>query len=148
MQANIRKTFPIGALLLSVMVTSCGKGAEPAAAPAVPKTAAPLISDSSKSKERPPEPTEAEIRELVAASIDQLNRQGGIKLTLSATGQPLPAIRVRFEDYEKVGCNPYTLAWRCEGKISLSYPGTELPAETLAHSRRFQKDAAGNWTMD
>lgn len=145
MIANIRNLLPAAALALCLTLSACGKKPEPVPVPP-PKTTA--QSDSPKASRLPPEPTEAEIRELVAASVDELNRQGGIKLSLSATGQPLPPIKVRFDGYEKVECKPYTVAWRCEGKVSFSYPGTELPAETLSHSRRFQKDATGKWTMD
>lgn len=145
MAANIRRLSAIASLVLCLSLSACGQKPEPAPQP-VPKTTA--QTDKPSSSRLPPEPSEAEIRELVAASVDELNRQGGIKLFLSATGQPLPPIKVRFDGYQKVECKPYTAAWRCEGKVSLSYPETELPAETLSHSRRIQKDAAGKWTMD
>ena len=145
MFANIRKFPSAVALVLCFTLPACSQKPEPAPA-SPPKSAA--QADNPKTSRLPHEPTEAEIRELVAASVDELNRQGGIKLSLSATGQPLPPIKVRFDGYEKVECKPYTVAWRCDGKVSFSYPGTELPAETLSHSRRLQKDATGKRTMD
>jgi len=141
--ANIR-SHSIAAGLLCLFLSACGKKSEPAPPP--PKTDA--AAKSTKSAERPPEPTEGEIRELVAADVDETNRQGGIVLVVTATGKKSDPIKVRLDAYEKSKCTPYTKAWRCEGKISLSYPGSDFKPETLRHSRRFQKDAQGRWTMD
>jgi hypothetical protein len=143
--ANIRNHAFAGALLLCLAVSACGKKSEPAP-PAPPKAEA--SGKSAKSAERPPEPTEAEIRELIAASVEETNRQGGIVLAVTATGKKSEPIKVRLDGYQKDKCSPYTKAWRCEGKVSLSYPGSNFPAETLRHSRRFQKNEHGRWTMD
>lgn len=143
--ANIRNWL-LNVTLLCCVLSACGKKPEPVPPPAPPKAEA--GSKNSTAAERPPEPTEAEIRDLVATSVEEINRQGGMVLVVTATGKQSAPIMVRLDGYVKSECIPYTKAFRCDGNVSLSYPGSDFPAETLRHSRRFQKDAQGRWTMD
>lgn len=143
--ANIRIAPWLPAALLCLSISACGKKAEP---PPPPQAKAETSDSQAKASRLPPEPTEDEIRELVAANVEETNRQGGIVLVVTATGKKSEPIMMRLDGYKKEKCSPYTAAWRCEGTVSLSYPGSKFPAETLRHSRRFQKDAQGRWKMD
>ncbi len=88
------------------------------------------------------------MRALAAAEVDEINRQGGMVLVVTATGKKSAPIKVRLDGFTKSSCSPYTKAWRCEGMASYSYPGSDFPAETLSYSRRYQKDAAGQWAPE
>lgn len=92
------------------------------------------------------EPTEDEMRVLAQAKVDQINASGGFVIHMSgATSDP---IKVRLISFRKVGCTPYTRAFRCEAQVGWAYPGTELPDEVLRHSDRYTPDGKGGWTVD
>lgn len=92
------------------------------------------------------EPTEDEMRELAQAKVDQINAEGGFVIHMSgATSDP---IKVRLISFRKVGCKPYTRAFRCEAQVGWAYPGTELPDEVLRSSDRYTPDGKGGWTVD
>lgn len=86
------------------------------------------------------------MRALQQARIDDINRKGGIVIEMS--GARSAPIKMKLESFRKIGCKPYTRAFRCEGESRTSYPGSELPAETLPHSDRYRKDDQGRWTTD
>lgn len=136
--------------LLVAMLSACGgdaPNAADAADPAARTTAAGAAASSATSAEAPrAEPTEEEMRALEQAAIDATNANGGIVIEMSgARSRP---IMMKLESFRKTGCKPYTKAFRCEAEIGLSYPNTELPAETLPSSHRYRQDAQGVWTRD
>lgn len=133
--------------LLIAMLSACGGDAPNAADPATQTTAAGTAAPSATSAEAPrTEPTEEEMRALEQAAIDATNANGGMVIEMSgARSRP---IMMKLESFRKTGCEPYTKAFRCEAEIGLSYPDTELPAETLPSSHRYQQDAQGVWTRD
>lgn len=92
------------------------------------------------------EPSEADMRALAQAEVDEINRNGGFRLQVS--GVQTPPILMRLDDFRKTTCHPYTKAYRCDAEVTYSYPGTEFPQETLRYSRRYQRDGAGDWTAD
>lgn len=92
------------------------------------------------------EPTEDEMRALAQAQVDALNAKGGLVISMSgATSDP---IKVRLVSFRKVGCMPYTRAFRCESEMGWAYPGTELPDEVRPSSQRYTPDGKGGWTVD
>lgn len=92
------------------------------------------------------EPTEDEMRVLAQAKVDQINAEGGFVIHMSgATSAP---IKVRLTSFRKVGCTPYTRAFRCESLVGWAYPGSELPDEVLRASDRYTPDGKGGWTVD
>lgn len=92
------------------------------------------------------EPSEADMRALAAAEVDEINRNGGFRLQVS--GVQSPPILMRLDDFRKTGCRPYTKAYRCDAEVTYSYPGSDFPQETLSYSRRYQRDGKGDWTAD
>jgi hypothetical protein len=92
------------------------------------------------------EPTEDEMRALEKAAIDELNAKGGFVIQMS--GAQSKPIKIKLISYRKIGCKPYTRAFRCEALVGFSYPGTELPNETLPGSHRYRKDDQSRWTRD
>lgn len=88
------------------------------------------------------EPTEQEMRDLLAAEVERMNESGGLRIYGSKP------IRVRLDAFRKTGCKPYTRAFRCDGEARYSYPGSKFPAETLRHGSRYRRDDQGRWKMD
>lgn len=131
----------IAAIALS-MLAACGE--EPAADPAA--TAATAQTTAAPTEAALVEPTEDEMRALQQAGIDEINRKGGMVIEMS--GARSAPIRMKLESFRKIGCKPYTRAFRCEAEVRVSYPGSDLPAETLPHSDRYRKDDQGRWTTD
>ena len=131
----------IAAIALSLLV-ACGE--EPAADPAA--TAATAQTAAATTEAALVEPTEDEMRALQQAGIDEINRKGGMVIEMS--GARSAPIRMKLESFRKIGCKPYTRAFRCEAEVRTSYPGSDLPAETLPHSDRYRKDDLGRWTTD
>jgi len=136
--------WPIAAVALS-LIAACG--GKPAADPAASAAAA-----AAQTAAAPPaetalvEPTEDEMRALQQARIDEINRKGGIVIEMS--GARSAPIRMKLESFRKTGCKPYTRAFRCDGEVRTSYPGSDFPTETLRHSARYRKDDQGRWTTD
>lgn len=142
---RMRRTALPSALVVATLVLSgCGAGdidpdATARADAGTPEPAvaaeAPLV-----------EPTEGEMRQVAQAKVDEINAKGGLVISMSgATSDP---IRVRLISFRKVGCTPYTRAFRCEAEVGWSYPGTELPDEVLPSSDRYTPDGKGGWTVD
>lgn len=139
---------PTRALALSItlgLLAACGAGdIDPeatAAADGAPATPAPPAAEAPLE-----EPTESEMRALEQARIDAINAGGGLVISMSgATSKP---IKVRLTSFRKVGCKPYTRAFRCESEVGWAYPDTELPEEVLPTSRRYTPDGNGGWTTD
>ncbi len=133
--------WPLAAITLSLLAACGGEPvADTTANAAATATAAP------SSEAALVEPTEGEMRALQQARIDDINRKGGIVIEMS--GARSAPIKMKLESFRKIGCKPYTRAFRCEGESRTSYPGSELPAETLSHSDRYRKDDQGRWTTD
>lgn len=93
------------------------------------------------------EPTEKEMRQLLQAEVDRINAEGGLRLTVAATGRSV-SVRMKLEDFRKTGCQPYTKAFRCEGEVTYSYPDSDFPTETLPHSDRYRRDDQGRWSIN
>lgn len=140
--------FACAAVATAFGLAACGPGdidrdataraeaeAEGTAASAPPAAEAPRV-----------EPTEAEMRAFAEADVEALNAKGGLVITMSGvTSKP---IKVRLTSFRKVGCKPYTRAFRCEAEVGWAYPGSEFPDEVLPSSRRYTPDGKGGWTID
>lgn len=132
------------ACLILLAASLCACGAEPA--PAEPARTAADDPAANTTEPTLVEPTEGEMRALEEAAIDELNAKGGFVIQMS--GAQSEPIRMKLESFRKIECKPYTKAFRCEAEIGTSYPGTDLPNETLPSSHRYQKDDQGRWTRD
>ncbi|MFN3585909.1 MAG: hypothetical protein ACK4UT_00240 [Moraxellaceae bacterium] len=130
------------ALVAVAMLAACSREPEPVV-PADGLTAPASLVDVA---EPLAEPTEAEMRALAQAETDKINRDGGMRLQIS--GVQSSPIYFRLDGFRKTGCKPYTKAYRCDGEVTYSYPGSDFPQETLRYSRRYQRDSQGNWTAD
>ena len=131
-------------LAATLAVAACGPGdIDPdATARADAGTPEPAVAEQAPLAE----PTEDEMRKVAQAKVDQINANGGLVISMSgATSDP---IKVRLVSFRKVGCTPYTRAFRCEAQVGWAYPGTELPDEVLPHSDRYTPDGKGGWTVD
>ena len=131
-------------LIATLSVAACGAGDIDRDATARADAGVP---EPEPAKEAPlAEPTEDAMRALAQEQVDALNAKGGLVITMSgATSDP---IKVRLVSFRKVGCQPYTRAFRCEAEVGWSYPGTELPDEVLPSSSRYTPDGKGGWTVD
>ena len=140
--------WPLAAITLSLLAACGGEPVADTAAGTVADaaTSAPTAAAAPSSEAALVEPTEDEMRALQQARIDDINRKGGIVIEMS--GARSAPIKMKLESFRKIGCKPYTRAFRCEGESRTSYPGSELPAETLSHSDRYRKDDQGRWTTD
>lgn len=113
---------------------------------------APPVPSVVRQTDHPPaEPTEAEMRALAQARYDAINQAGGIRII--ASGVQSRAILLHLVDYRKLGCKPYTRAFRCEASVSLSYsvpeaPDLAPPPETLNESQRYSRNSSGQWQSD
>lgn len=126
------------------LLAACG--GEPAADPAADAATATAQTAAAPAEAALVEPTEDEMRALQQARIDDINRKGGIVIEMSgARSEP---IRMKLESFRKTGCKPYTRAFRCDGEVRTSYPGSDFPTETMRHSARYRKDDQGRWTTD
>lgn len=83
------------------------------------------------------------MRALAEIVINTINRDGGIRIEMSgAVSRP---IMLKLDSYRKLGCKPYTRAFRCQADVGMSFPGTDFPAEVREESRRYQRDEQGRW---
>ncbi len=137
-----KRVLPV--LLVLPLLTACSREPESA-----PLTAGGIASGPTSLVDvaKPlAEPGEADMRALAEAEVDEINRNGGLRLQVS--GVQSPPIFMRLDDFRKTECRPYTKAYRCDGEVTYSYPGSDFPQETLSYSRRYQRDGQGNWTAD